>query len=233
MKQAHSIILVDDEPNVLTSLCLRLEAEGFKVRNYADGASVLAALTQEPADLGVFDIKMAPMDGVELLQQVRKASDMPVIFLTTKDEELDEYIGLRMGADDYIPKPFSAPLVVERIRTILRRRQPSTAGDDETGSVISRGKLTLNPVRCSCRWGSAPVDLTVTEFRILQELASRPGMVKRRDKLVEAAYDSETYVDYRNIDRHISRMKKKFAAVDPSFDVIETLREIGYRFRKD
>ncbi len=228
------IALVDDDRNILTSVSIALEAEGFDVRTYTDGAAALAALTTTPPDLAVFDIKMPRMDGMELLRRLRQKSDLPVIFLTSKDEEIDEVLGLRMGADDYVRKPFSQRLLVERIRAVLRRRE--AAGDDEERSeadkAIERGKLTLDPLRHACTWAGEPVTLTVTEFLILQALAARPGFVKSRDQLMDTAYDDQVYVDDRTIDSHIKRIRKKFRAVDEDFSSIETLYGVGYRYKE-
>jgi two-component system, OmpR family, response regulator ChvI len=234
MKEKSTIALVDDERNILNSLRMALEAEGFKVRTYSDGASALEALNEDPVDLGIFDIKMPRMDGMELLRRVRQNSDMPVIFLTSKDEEIDELFGLKMGADDYIAKPFSQRLVVERVKSVLRRsgaREPGGA-PTETAKVLERGMLKLDPERHTCHWDEKPVTLTVTEFLILQALAARPGVVKTRDALMDAAYDDQVYVDDRTIDSHIKRLRKKFKQVDESFDVIETLYGVGYRFKE-
>jgi two-component system, OmpR family, response regulator ChvI len=234
MKEKSTVVLVDDERNILTSLRMALEAEGYKVRTYNDGVEALEALTEEPADLGIFDIKMPRMDGMELLRRVRQQSDMPVIFLTSKDEEIDELFGLKMGADDYIAKPFSQRLVVERVRAILRRFQPKDgAGTQaEAARILERGKLKLDPERHTCHWDNRPVTLTVTEFLILQALATRPGVVKTRDALMDAAYDDQVYVDDRTIDSHIKRLRKKFKQADDDFDVIETLYGVGYRFKE-
>ncbi len=234
MKEKSTIALVDDERNILTSLRMALEAEGYKVRTYNDGASALEALSEDPADLGIFDIKMPRMDGMELLRRVRQGSDMPVIFLTSKDEEIDELFGLKMGADDYSAKPFSQRLVVERVKAVLRRFQPKEAqsAEVEAARVLERGKLKLDPERHTCHWDNRPVTLTVTEFLILQALAARPGVVKTRDALMDAAYDDQVYVDDRTIDSHIKRLRKKFKQVDDAFDVIETLYGVGYRFKE-
>jgi len=234
MKEKSTIALVDDERNILTSLGMALEAEGYKVRTYSDGAAALEALTEDPADLGIFDIKMPRMDGMELLRRVRQQSDMPVIFLTSKDEEIDELFGLKMGADDYIAKPFSQRLIVERVRAILRRLQPKDgqAAEPQVAHILERGKLKLDPERHTCHWDNRPVTLTVTEFLILQALAHRPGVVKTRDALMDAAYDDQVYVDDRTIDSHIKRLRKKFKQVDDDFDVIETLYGVGYRFKE-
>jgi two-component system response regulator ChvI len=235
MKEKSTIALVDDERNILTSLRMALEAEGYKVRTYNDGVSALEALTEEPADLGIFDIKMPRMDGMELLRRVRQQSDMPVIFLTSKDEEIDELFGLKMGADDYIAKPFSQRLVLERVKAVLRRvgvRDGTTPAAEPARAVVERGKLKLDPERHTCHWDNKPVTLTVTEFLILQALATRPGVVKTRDALMDAAYDDQVYVDDRTIDSHIKRLRKKFKQVDDDFDVIETLYGVGYRFKE-
>ncbi len=234
MKEKSTIALVDDERNILQSLGMALEAEGYKVRTYSDGTAALESLNEDPADLGIFDIKMPRMDGMELLRRVRQQSDMPVIFLTSKDEEIDELFGLKMGADDYIAKPFSQRLVLERVRTILRRAASREAGADngEATEILERGALKLDPERHTCHWGEKPVTLTVTEFLILQALATRPGVVKSRDALMDAAYDDQVYVDDRTIDSHIKRLRKKFKQVDDDFDVIETLYGVGYRFKE-
>ena len=230
-----TIALVDDDRNILTSVSMALEAEGFEVRTYSDGASALTALSQVPPDLAVLDIKMPRMDGMELLRRIRQKSDMPVIFLTSKDEEIDEVLGLRMGADDYIRKPFSQRLLIERVRAVLRRRdvEDSTAERSEKDKPIKRGALVMDPLRHSCSWNGEPVTLTVTEFLILQALASRPGFVKSRDHLMDAAYDDQIYVDDRTIDSHIKRIRKKFRGVDGEFDAIETLYGVGYRYKED
>ncbi|MEL6299622.1 MAG: response regulator transcription factor [Pseudomonadota bacterium] len=234
MKDKFTIALVDDERNITTPLGMALEAEGYKVRTYADGQEAMENLNEESADLGIFDIKMPRMDGMELLRRVRQSSDMPVIFLTSKDEEIDELFGLKMGADDYITKPFSSRLVVERVKAVLRRSQARELGGApvEAARVLERGQLKLDPERHTCHWDSKPVTLTVTEFLILQALATRPGVVKTRDALMDAAYDDQVYVDDRTIDSHIKRLRKKFKQVDESFDVIETLYGVGYRFKE-
>jgi two-component system, OmpR family, response regulator ChvI len=234
MKEKSTICLVDDERNILSSLCAVLEAEGYKVRTYSDGASALEGLTEEPADLAILDIKMPRMDGMELLRRLRQQTDMPVIFLTSKDDEIDQLFGLKMGADDYIAKPFSLRLVVERVKAVLRRFQGKEPGaiPTEAARILERGKLKLDPERHTCHWNNLPVTLTVTEFLILQALATRPGVVKTRDALMDAAYDDQVYVDDRTIDSHIKRLRKKFKVVDDDFDVIETLYGVGYRFKE-
>ena len=228
---ANSIALVDDDKNILTSVAMALEAEGFQVRCYSDGAEALRGLAQAPADLAILDIKMPRMDGMELLAQLRKQGNMPVIFLTSKDDEVDEVLGLRMGADDYIKKPFSQRLLVERIRALLRRRDLQR-GTGESEPVIQRGELSLDPARHQCSWRGVNVDLTVTEFLILKSLALRPGHVKSRDQLMDGAYGEHIYVDDRTIDSHIKRLRKKFKASDVEFDMIETLYGVGYRFKE-
>ena len=229
----QTIALVDDDRNILTSVAMALEAEGFAVRTFTDGAEALRGLTANPVDLAILDIKMPRMDGMELLDRLRKQSRLPVIFLTSKDDEVDEVLGLRMGADDYIKKPFSQRLLIERIRALLRREATvregvSGAAPDNT---ILRGELMLDSGRHLCTWKSQTVDLTVTEFLLLKALASRPGHVKNRDQLMDAAYGESIYVDDRTIDSHIKRLRKKFKAVDPEFAEIETLYGVGYRYR--
>ena len=230
----HTIALVDDDRNIVASVSIALEAEGFKVRTYGDGAEALRGLTAQPVDLAVLDIKMPRMDGMELLQRLRRTSAMPVIFLTSKDDEVDELMGLRMGADDYIKKPFSQRLLIERIRALLRRGELAREGGEAAVSqAITRGELILDPARHACTWKARPVDLTVTEFLILKSLALRPGHVKNRDQLIDAAYGEHIYVDDRTIDSHIKRLRKKFRDLDPEFGHIETLYGVGYRYRED
>jgi two-component system response regulator ChvI len=227
----QTIALVDDDRNILASVSMTLEAEGFAVRTYTDGAEALRALMQTPVDLAVLDIKMPRMDGMELLEKLRKSSDLPVIFLTSKDDEVDELMGLRMGADDYIKKPFSQRLLIERIRTLLRR-EVNRGGTEKGGeAAITRGELTLDPNRHLCTWKNGPVELTVTEFLLLKALAQRPGHVKSRDQLMDAAYGENIYVDDRTIDSHIKRLRKKFKVLDNDFNQIETLYGVGYRYR--
>jgi two-component system response regulator ChvI len=231
-----TIALVDDDRNILTSVGMLLEQEGYHVRTYSDGASALSALQATPPDLAILDIKMPRMDGLELLRRLRQNGDMPVIFLTSKDEEIDELMGLNAGADDYIRKPFSQRLLLERVRAVLRRAESRSNGNaaapEPKREVLVRGKLALDPQRHDCTWEGKPVRLTVTEFLILQSLAQRPGFVKSRDNLMDAAYDDQVYVDDRTIDSHIKRLRKKFKVVDDSFDAIETLYGVGYRYRE-
>ncbi len=232
--QMATIALVDDDRNILASVSIALEAEGYRIQTYTDGASALSGLVDAPPDIAILDIKMPRMDGMELLRRLRQSSDVPVIFLTSKDEEIDELFGLKMGADDFIRKPFSQRLLVERVKAVLRRsasREPQANGASE-GVVLERGKLMMDPERHSCTWKGQDVILTVTEFLILQSLALRPGVVKSRDALMDAAYDDQVYVDDRTIDSHIKRLRKKFKAVDNAFDVIETLYGVGYRFKE-
>ncbi|MBI1252204.1 MAG: response regulator [Alphaproteobacteria bacterium] len=229
-----TIALVDDDENILASLKIFLEAEGYTVRGYHDGATALAALVENPPDIAVLDIKMPRMDGIEVLRRLRQTSNLPVIFLTSKDEEMDEVVGFNVGADDYIKKPFSPRLVNERIKALLRRARVGVGANGDNGDKkpIVRGQLTLDPNRHACTWKGEPVRLTVTEFLILQALAQRPGYVKSRDNLMDAAYDDQVYVDDRTIDSHIKRLRKKFRDVDDTFDAIETLYGVGYRYNE-
>ena len=229
-----TIALVDDDRNILTSVSIALEAEGYRIMTYTDGASALAGFKTSPPDLAILDIKMPRMDGIETLRRLRQKSDTLVIFLTSKDEEIDELFGFKMGADDFIRKPFSLRLLVERVKAVLRRGTPKDAAPKETDSakVIERGLLRMDPERHTCTWKGEPVTLTVTEFLILQALATRPGVVKSRNALMDAAYDDQVYVDDRTIDSHIKRLRKKFKSVDDDFDMIETLYGVGYRFKE-
>jgi len=231
-----TIALVDDDRNILTSVSIALQAEGFLTRVYADGEQALKALIDNPPDLAVFDIKMPRMDGLELLRRVREKSQLPVIFLTSKDDELDEALGLAMGADDYIAKPFSQRLLIARIRAILRRTEavlPAGGAAEEQAGPLTRGRLTMDPARHRTTWNGELVTLTVTEFLILETLAQRPGIVKTRNQLMDAAYQDDIYVDDRTIDSHIKRLRRKFRQVDPEFDSIETLYGAGYRFSEE
>ncbi|MFO1088840.1 MAG: response regulator transcription factor [Hyphomicrobiales bacterium] len=229
-----TIALVDDDRNILTSVSMALEAEGYQTSTYTDGVAALQGLQDNPCDIAIFDIKMPRMDGMELLRRLRQRSDMPVIFLTSKDDEIDELFGFKMGADDFIRKPFSQRLLVERVKAVLRRAQQKdgTVPAVEPSRAIERGKLVMDPDRHSCTWDGRPVTLTVTEFLILQALAQRPGIVKSRDSLMDAAYDDQVYVDDRTIDSHIKRLRKKFKVVDDDFEAIETLYGVGYRFKE-
>ncbi|MBU8544505.1 MULTISPECIES: response regulator transcription factor [Roseomonadaceae] len=230
----HTIALVDDDRNILTSVSMTLEQEGFIVRTYTDGESALQGLMARPADLAVLDVKMPRMDGMELLQRLRQRSAMPVIFLTSKDDELDELMGLRLGADDYITKPFSQRLLLERIRALLRRNEAGRAEGSGTpaGGIIARGDLMLDETKHTCMWKGKQVQLTVTEFLLVKALAVRPGMVKNRDQLIDGAYGENIYVDDRTIDSHVKRVRKKFRQVDDDFQQIETLYGLGYRYKE-
>src|SRR4051794_13244622 len=237
------ITLVDDDENIVTSVSLALESHGHAVKAYFDGAAGLAAMENDPPDLAILDVKMPRMDGMEVLRRLRRSSDLPVIILTSKDEEIDEILGFNLGADDYIHKPFSQRLLIERVKAVLRRARDGV-DEEEMGVAgaaapagapakpLKRGKLTLDPARHDCLWDGRPVKLTVTEFLLLQSLAQRPGFVKSRDNLMDAAYDDQVYVDDRTIDSHVKRMRKKFRQVDPEFDAIETLYGVGYRYRE-
>jgi len=227
------IALVDDDRNILTSVSIALQQEGFVTRVYADPQIALKAIGDNPPDLGVFDIKMPGMDGMELLRRVRETSSVPVIFLTSKDDELDEALGLAMGADDYIAKPFSQRLLIARIRAILRRQElerGEAAVAEPEPPKLERGRLTMDPARHKVFWDGRVVSLTVTEFLILEALAQRPGVVKTRNQLLDIAYSDDVYVDDRTIDSHIKRIRRKFRAVDQRFDSIDTLYGVGYRF---
>lgn len=235
---AAKIALVDDDRNFLTSLSMALQIEGFDVSTYADGEAALQGLNAKPADIAILDIKMPRMDGFELLGKLRKQTGMPIIFLTSKDEEIDEVIGLRSGADDYIRKPVSQRVLLERIRTLLRRQSlgKSTVTANEASpkeGLLTRGDLVLDSQRHLCTWKGQEVDLTVTEFLLLQALAQRPGFVKNRDKLIDAAYGENIYIDDRTIDSHIKRMRRKFREIDTEFNQIETLYGVGYRYREE
>jgi len=227
------ICLIDDDQNILASLSLALKSEKFDVETYSDGISGLEALKKDDFDIAILDIKMPRLDGLEVLQKLRNSSDIPVIFLTSKDDEIDQLLGLKMGADDYITKPFSQKLLIERVKVILKRtsftENEIISKDD---SIIERGDLLLNMDRHECHWKNERIKLTVTEFLLLESLVNRPGYVKNRDQLMSAAYSDDLYVDDRTIDSHIKRIRRKFKAIDNDFNSIETLYGVGYRFNQ-
>ena len=235
-ERVMQIALVDDDRNILTTVAIALQAEGFATRIYSDGETALKALLDNPPDLAVFDIKMPKMDGMELLRRLREHSALPVIFLTSKDDESDEEAGLQQGADDYIAKPFSLRLLIARIRAILRRADAGTlpgggmAPLEPAPATLTRGRLFMDPARHHVAWEGKPVSLTVTEFLILEALAIRPGVIKSRNQLMDAAYPDDVFVDDRTVDSHIKRMRRKFKLVDQSFDAIDTLYGAGYSF---
>ena len=224
-----TIALVDDDQNILTSLSAALVDEGYKVETYSDGQEAFERIERRPADLAILDIKMPRMDGLELITKLRARHNLPVIFLTSKDDEVDEIMGLRMGADDYIKKPFSQRLLMERVRAVLRRHETSN-NNDISDEIIRRGELVLDPARHLSTWRGREVNLTVTEFLLLQSLARHPGHVKSRDQLIDAAYGENMYVDDRTIDSHIKRLRRKFKDVDDEYSEIETLYGVGYRY---
>jgi two-component system, OmpR family, response regulator ChvI len=230
-----TIALVDDDRNILTSVSMALEAEGYRIMTYTDGSSALDGFNSSPPDLAILDIKMPRMDGMETLRRLREKSDLPVIFLTSKEEEIDELFGLKMGADDFIRKPFSHRILVEHVKAVLRRwgsKDPTVPKETDPAKVLERGQLRMDPERHACTWKNEPITLTVTEFLILQALAVRPGVLKSRNALMDAAYDDQVYVDDRTIDSHIKRLRKKFKQADDTFDGIDTLYGVGYRFKE-
>jgi len=228
------IALVDDDSNILASVSIVLEAEGYETRRYMDGVAALHGIQASLPDLAILDIKMPRMDGMELLRRLRQTTDMPAIFLTSKNDEIEELLGLKLGADDFIRKPFSQRLLVERVKAVLRRVLWNGSAPVTPGSgMIQRGKLVIDPDRHTCTWDGKLVTLTVTEFLVLQALIQRPGTVKSRDALLDAAYDDHMCFYERTIDSHVKRMRLKFKEVDDSFAAIETLYGVGYRFLVD
>jgi len=229
-----AIALVDDDLNILTSVSIALEAEGYRITTYQDGVSALDGFRTSPPDLAILDIMMPRMDGMEMLRRLRQKSNIPVILLTSKEEQIDELFGFKLGADDFIRKPFSQRLLIERVKAVLRRMSTTdnVVSKDASKEVLERGSLRVDSERHTCTWKDAPVSLTITEFLILQALISRPGIVKSRDSLMDAAYDDQVYVDDRTIDSHVKRLRKKFRAVDGDFDLIETLYGVGYRIKE-
>jgi len=235
-KNTPKITLVDDDRNILTSVSMALEAEGYEINTFNDGESGLKGILDTAPDLVVLDIKMPRMDGMEVLERLRETSQIPVIFLTSKDDEVDEVLGLRMGADDYITKPFSQRLLVERIRSLLRRHSlmnEKRQTPRDKNEKITRGKLQLDDAWHLSSWDGQPVNLTVTEYLLLKALAIRPGIVRNRDQLIDMAYGENIYVDDRTIDSHIKRVRKKFKAIDSDLNQIETLYGVGYRYKEE
>ena len=228
---SHKIVLVDDDRNIVTSVSLALEAEGFEVSTFHDGEEGLQGILAVVPDLVVLDVKMPRMDGMELLSKLREKSDVPAIFLTSKDDEVDQVLGLRLGADDYITKPFSQRLLIERIRTVLRRRSKTATPESENNKIV-RGFMVLDETRHICRWKDSDVNLTVTEYLMVKSLVVNPGHVKSRDQLINEAYGENIYVDDRTVDTHIKRIRKKFRDCDDNFDAIETLYGVGYRYKE-
>ena len=228
----QTIALIDDDRNILTSISIALEKEGFKVQTYLDGESALIGLTRSPPDLAVIDIKMPKMDGEELLKKLRKKTALPVIFLTSKDDEIDELLGLKLGADDFVKKSggFSVKILIERIRVQLRKKDINYIEDAK--NIISHGKLKLDPSQLECEWNGKqlPDKLTTTEFLIVKELAKRPGIIKERAQLMDIAYREDTDIEDRTIDSHVKRIRKKFKKIDPEFSAIETRYGSGYRW---
>ena len=234
-----NIALVDDEQSILTSVSLSLESEGFTVDTFLNGEEAMEAFNNKSYDLGLFDIKMPKMDGNELLNKVRsskieKLKEMPIIFLTSKDHEQDEIIGLRMGAADYIKKPFSQKLLNERVRTVLRihaNRKKTFEIDKQDKINFVRGELELDESKQLCFWKTLEVELTVAEFNLVKSLSQHPGVIKDRNQLMDAMYGDSIYVDDRTIDSHIKRLRKKFRSYDESFDQIRTRYGSGYSWR--
>ena len=230
MKQ--TIALIDDDRNILTSISIALEKEGFNVQTYLDGESALIGLSRTPPDLAVVDIKMPKMDGEELLKKLRKKTSLPVIFLTSKDDEIDELLGLKLGADDFVKKSggFSIKVLIERIRVQLRKKNINNIED--TKDIIVHGKLKLDPSQLECEWDGQqlPDKLTTTEFLIVRELAKRPGIIKERSQLMDIAYREDTDIEDRTIDSHVKRIRKKFKKIDANFSAIETRYGSGYRW---
>ena len=228
---SHTIALVDDDRNILTSISMALENEGFKVQTYIDAESALVGINRNPPDLAVIDIKMPRMDGEELLKRLRKKTTIPILFLTSKDDEVDELPGLKLGADDFIKKSggFSIKVLIERIRVQLRKKVSNV---DETKNLIKHGKLILDPSQLECSWNEKPLPekLTTTEFLIVKELAKRPGMIKERGQLMDIAYKDNNDIEDRTIDSHVKRIRTKFKKVDENFSAIETRYGSGYRW---
>ena len=228
---SYTIALVDDDRNILTSISMALENEGFRVQTYIDAENALVGTSRNPPDLAVIDIKMPRMDGEELLRRLRKKTTIPILFLTSKDEEVDELLGLKLGADDFIKKSggFSIKVLIERIRVQLRKKATNI---DESKNIIKHGKLVLDSLQLECEWNGKflPEKLTTTEFLIVKELAKRPGIIKERAQLMDIAYKDNNDIEDRTIDSHVKRIRKKFKKVDQNFSAIETRYGSGYRW---
>jgi two-component system, OmpR family, response regulator ChvI len=229
-----TIAVIDDDRDILDLVGNVLESEGYHVTTFNDGMAALDALRVKSPNLVLLDIKMPQMDGMELLRRLRCQSEVPVIFLSGKLDEVDELFGLRLGADDFIHKPFSERVLVERVKAVLRRARLSEmeGTGPASSNVFERGQLRMDSERHACIWTGRPVRLTVTEYRLLEVLAIRPGVVKSRDALMDIIYEDQMEVEDRTIDSHIKRLRKKFQAIDPDFDMIESLYGIGYRFKE-
>ena len=228
---SQTIALVDDDRNILTSISMALENEGFIVQTYIDAESALVGISRNPPDLAVIDIKMPRMDGEELLKRLRKKTTIPILFLTSKDEEVDELLGLKLGADDFIKKSggFSIKVLIERIRVQLRKK---ISNIDDSKNLIKHGKLVLDSSQLECEWNgkALPEKLTTTEFLIVKELAKRPGIIKERAQLMDIAYKDNNDIEDRTIDSHVKRIRKKFKKIDEKFSAIETRYGSGYRW---
>jgi len=229
----RTIAVVDDDRAILTTIQSLLEEEGFEVRAYTDGEAALQSVNALPFDLALVDIKMPRMDGMELLHRLRQRSSLPVIFLTGKDQEIDEVMGLRIGADDYITKPFRQHLLIERIRALLRRDEAGRAEGAGTVGVMVRGDLVLDETKQQCIWRGQDIRLTTTELLLMKALAARPGVVKSRNQLLDAIHGEDTCITDRTVDGHIKRIRKKFRAVDDTFDRIQAIYDMGYRYQED
>ncbi len=228
----NKIFLVDDDRNILVSVSMALEAEGFEITTFNDGESGLKGILEGNPDIVILDVKMPRMDGIEVLSKLRETSDIPVIFLTSKDDEIDQVIGLRMGADDYITKPFSQRLLIERIKVLLRRQKSINSKENNENNCVTYGDIILDDARHLCSWKQQPLNLTVTEYLLVKALAEHPGHVKSRDQLIDIAYGENIYVDDRTVDSHIKRVRKKFKKIDEEFNKIETLYGVGYRYKE-
>ena len=230
----NNVFLIDDDKNILASISMLLENEGYKVSTFSDGESGLKAILENSPDIAVVDIKMPRLDGIELLKKLRRTSNMPVIFLTSKDTEIDELLGLKVGADDYITKPFSQNVLMERIRILIKRTELKNIKkkdniDDKNS--IKEGNIFLDTEKYMCKWKNKTVNLTVTEFLLIKSLVKNAGAVKSRDQLIVSAFgEDKENIDDRSIDHHFKRIRKKFKSADNDFNSIVTIYGGGYKF---
>ncbi len=229
----NNIFLIDDDKNILTSVSMLLESEGYKVKTFSDGESGLKAILENHPDIAVVDIKMPRLDGIELLKKLRKTSDMPIIFLTSKVTEFDELLGLKIGADDYITKPFSQKILIERIRILIKRDELKNIKNNKIDDKNSLrvGNIFLDTEKYMCKWKNKTVNLTVTEFLLIKSLVENTGVVKSRDQLILSAFgEDKENIDDRAIDHHFKRIRKKFKNADNNFNSIVTIYGGGYKF---
>jgi two-component system response regulator ChvI len=226
------VAFVDDEETLRTTVALALQREGFRVETFADGFEALTRFERGLPDLAVLDILMPRIDGLELCRRLRARSEhLPILILSSKDEELDRVLGLELGADDYLCKPFALRELVARVKALLRRARLRQEPEREGDAIIEAGPLRLDVGRFEAQWQRQTLPLTLTEFNLLESLARRPGIVKSRAQLLRDAYPHDVHVAERTVDTHIKRLRKKLADADPASDPIDTVHGVGYRLK--